>query len=43
MLRELQGITGRHEHLFPGRDDRSKPIAIGSFQQALHVLGWIGQ
>lgn len=43
MLQALQGITGRHEHLFPGRDVRIKPMAIGSFRQALHVLGWIGQ
>jgi integrase len=25
MLRALQGITGRHAHVFPGRDDRAKP------------------
>jgi integrase len=43
MLRALRGITGHHEHLFPGRDDRSKPMAIASFRQALHVLGWSGQ
>ena len=43
MLRALRGITGHHEHLFPRRDDRSKPMAIASFQQALHVLGWSGQ
>jgi integrase len=43
MLRALRGITGHHEHLFPGRDDRRKPMAIASFRQALHVLGWSGQ
>jgi hypothetical protein len=43
LLRALQGITGRGEHVFPGRDDRSKPMAIASFRQALHVLGWSGQ
>ncbi|MCA3072663.1 MAG: site-specific integrase [Rhodocyclaceae bacterium] len=43
MLRALHGITGHHQHLFPGRDDRSKPMAIASFRQALHVLGWSGQ
>lgn len=42
MLRALRGITGRHERLFPGRDDRSKPMVIASFRQALHVLGWSG-
>jgi integrase len=41
--RMKQGITGHHEHLFPGRDDRRKPMAIASFRQALHVLGWSGQ
>lgn len=24
MLRALHGITGRHAHVFPGRDDRAK-------------------
>jgi integrase len=43
LLRALQGITGRGEHVFPGRDDRSKPMALASFRQALHVLGWSGQ
>ena len=43
MLRALRGITGHHEHLFLGRDDRRKPMAIASFRQALHVLGWSGQ
>ena len=42
-LRALHGITAHHQHLFPGRDDRSKPMAIASFRQALHVLGWSGQ
>lgn len=40
MLRILHGITGRHAHLFPHRDDRTKPMVSASFRQMLNVLGW---
>lgn len=43
MLRALQGLTGRHAHLFPHRDDKTKPMATASFRQALNVLGWAGK
>ena len=43
MLRALHGITGRHAHVFPGRDDRAKPMVAASFRQALNVLGWGGK
>lgn len=43
MLRVLHGITGRHAHVFPGRDDRAKPMAMASFRQMLNVLGWGGK
>ena len=43
MLRALHGITGRHAHVFPGRDDRTKPMVAASFRQALNVLGWSGK
>jgi len=43
MLRALQGITGHREHLFPHRDDRSKPMVTASFRQMLNVLGWGGK
>ena len=43
MLRALHGITGRHAHVFPGRDDRTRPMAAASFRQALNVLGWGGK
>lgn len=43
MLRALHGITGRHTHVFPGRDDRARPMAVASFRQALNVLGWSGK
>ena len=42
MLRALHGITGRHAHVFPGHDDRARPMAVASFRQALNVLGWGG-
>lgn len=40
MLRALHGFTGRHVHLFPHRDDRTKPMVSASFRQMLNVLGW---
>ncbi|WP_205202803.1 tyrosine-type recombinase/integrase [Azonexus hydrophilus] len=43
MLRVLHGLTGRHAHLFPHRDDKTKPMATASFRQALMVLGWAGK
>lgn len=43
MLRALRGLTGRHAHLFPHRDDKTKPMAMASFRQALNVLGWAGK
>ena len=43
MLRALHGITGRYAHVFPGRDDRQKPMNVASFRQMLNVLGWSGK
>jgi len=43
MMRALHGVTGHCEHVFPGRDDRRKPMALASFRQALRVLGWSGK
>jgi integrase len=43
MLRALHGLTGRHAHLFPHRDDKTKPMATASFRQALNALGWAGK
>ncbi len=43
MLRALHGITGRHIHLFPHRDDRTKPMVAASLRQMLNVLGWGGK
>lgn len=43
MLRALHGLTGRHAHLFPHRDDKTKPMATASFRQAMNALGWAGK
>ena len=43
LLRGLQGVTGHREHVFPGRDDRTKPMALASLRQALKALGWSGK
>jgi len=43
LLRGLRGITGHLTHVFPGRDDRSKPMAVESFRQMLHTLKWSGK
>lgn len=43
LLRALHGITGRHVHVFPGRDDKGKPMAVASFRQMLNILGWGGK
>jgi integrase len=43
MLRALHIITSRYVHLFPHRDDRTKPMVTASFRQMLNVLGWGGK
>ena len=43
MLRGLQTVTGKYEHLFPHRDERSKPMVAASFRQMLNSLGWNGK
>ena len=43
VLRALHGITGHLTHVFPGRDDRARPMSAESFRQALHSLGWSGK
>jgi len=42
-LRALHGITGQWGHVFPGRDDRRKPMTLASLRQALKTLGWAGR
>lgn len=43
LLTVLRGLTGRYAHLFPGRDDRRRPMSQASFRQMLKALGWAGK
>ncbi|HFD3903079.1 TPA: tyrosine-type recombinase/integrase, partial [Pseudomonas aeruginosa] len=42
MLRRLHAISGDRTHIFPGRDDRNRPMSVHSIRQALKVLCWSG-
>jgi hypothetical protein len=39
----MHTITGDKKHLFPHRDDRSKPMVTASLRQMLKVIGWSGK
>lgn len=43
LLRNMQGVTGHHAHLFPNRDNRTKPMSVATMRQALKYLGWSGR
>ena len=43
LLRSIIGVTGSHAHVFPNRDDRTKPMVAASMRQALKNLGWSGK
>lgn len=43
LLRAMYGITGRHTHVFPHRDDRNKPMTDNALRCALKALGWAGK
>lgn len=43
LLVELQGLTGSHPLLFPGRNDRTKPRSDMVFNMALRRLGYEGR
>ncbi|MEY4592711.1 MAG: hypothetical protein RIR18_1606 [Pseudomonadota bacterium] len=43
LLRGMHTITGSKKHLFPHRDDRTKPMVTASMRQMLYVLGWAGK
>lgn len=43
VVRAMQGFTGNHAHLFPNRDDRTKPMTDATLRQALKYLGWAGK
>ncbi|GAB2895682.1 tyrosine-type recombinase/integrase [Uliginosibacterium flavum] len=40
LLKALHPITSHTKHVFPSRDDRSKPMADATIRQALKKLGW---
>lgn len=43
VLRSMHAITGQHVHVFPNRDDRTKPMTAATMRQALKTLGWAGK
>jgi integrase len=43
LLRAMQPLTGHRGHVFPNRDDRSKPMTDATMRQALKYLGWSGR
>jgi integrase len=43
LLRAVQGFTGHRGHVFPNRDDRSKPMTDATMRQALKYLAWSGR
>jgi integrase len=43
VLRSIHGVTGKHAHVFPHRDDRTKPMTDAALRQALRILGWSGK
>lgn len=43
VLRSMYAITGEHTHVFPNRDDRTKPMTAATMRQALKTLGWAGK
>lgn len=43
LMRSMQQVSGKHEHCFPHRDDRARPMEINTFRAMLHVLGWSGK
>ena len=43
MLMGLKGVTGRYEHVFVGRDDKTQPMSYATLRAALFTLGWAGK
>jgi integrase len=42
-LQSMRGMSGKHVHVFPGRDNKKSFMNAASFRQALKVLGWSGR
>ena len=43
LLLRMQGFTGHRGHVFPNRDDRTKPMTDATMRQALKYLNWSGK
>lgn len=43
LLRGLHAITGKHEYLFPNRDDKTQPMSTRSLGAMIKALGWGGK
>lgn len=40
LLKDIKGVTGHREYVFPNRDDRTKPMTDATLRQALGYLKW---
>lgn len=43
LLRRVKALTGQRQHVFPNRDDRTKPMTLPALRQTLKTLGWAGK
>jgi len=43
ILRDLQGISGGREHVFPNRNDPKRPMSPETLRRALHSMGFKGK
>lgn len=43
LLRKMHAVNGHRAYVFPGRDDREKPMTDATLRQALKTLGWAGK
>jgi len=43
LLRDLQGISGGREHLFPNRNDPTRSMSPETLRRALHNMGYKGK
>jgi integrase len=42
LLKGMHTLSGGKKHIFPHRDDKTKPMVTASFRQMLNVVGWSG-
>ena len=42
LLKGMHTLSGTKKHVFPHRDDKTKPMVTASFRQMLNALGWAG-